>query len=85
MKRFQSLLASFVLAFVLALALAASAGASAGTIHTGYAPPEPTPTPDSIIADDGPVKDATGGGESVTLDYVVEVTLDCLNAAFTLF
>jgi hypothetical protein len=85
MKRFQSLLASFLLAFVLAAALAASAAASAGTIHTGYAPPQPTPTPENIIADDDPIIDETGEGERAAREYVLEAMLDCLHAAFTLF
>ena len=82
MKRFQSLLAAFVLAF----ALAASAAAGDGTIHTGSPiTPMPTPTPGNIVVDDGPVKDATGGGEPIKLGLVVEAALDCLHAAFTLF
>ena len=85
MKRFQSLLASFVLAFALSLAVAASAAAGDGTIHTGVAGPTPTPSPENIIADDGPIKDETGEGERAALDYVLEATLDCLHAAFTLF
>ena len=86
MNRFQSLLASFSLAFVLAVALAASAAASAGTIHTGSPAAQlPTPTPENMITDDSSVKNATGGGEPVMLDYAVEAALDCLHAAFTLF
>jgi type 1 fimbria pilin len=84
MKRFQSLLASFVLVS----ALAATAAADGGTIHTGGAAvpqPKPTPTPQSIVADDGTVEGAEGMGEPTTLDLVVEAALDCLHAAFTLF
>ena len=85
MKRFQSLLTSFVLVFVLVVGLVASAAASAGTIHTGSpAATMPTPSPESIVLDDGPV-DAEGGGGPITLDLFVDTALDCLHAAFTLF
>lgn len=86
MKRFQNLLASFVLVFVLAVGLVATAAASAGTIHTGgAAAPVPTPTPESIVFDDGPVKDAVGDGGSITLELFFDTAFDCLHAAFTLF
>lgn len=86
MKRFQSLLASFVLSFVLAVAFAASVAAGDGTIHTGSpGVPHPTPTPDNIVVDDGPVEGEPDGGEPTALDLVVRAALDYLHAAFTLF
>ena len=81
MKRFQSLLASFVLVFVLA------APAAAGIIHTGGPAATPPPPPPSVdeSAVRGVVEVGTDEGESTTLDLVVEAALDCLQATFTLF
>jgi hypothetical protein len=84
MKRFQSLLASFVLVFALA------ATAAAGIIHTGHSAvpqPSPTPTPStqSTAADEWTAVGETDGGETIMLDYVLEAALDCLHATFTLF
>ena len=81
MKRFQRLLASFVLVFTLA------APAAAGIIHTGS--PAPTPPPpsagESSVGGVVEVEAGTDEGESITLGLVVEAALDCFRATFTLF
>ena len=82
MKRFQSLLASFDLLS----ALAARAAAGDGTIHTGSpAVPLPTPSPESIVVDDGSGEGLPVEGEPTTLDLVVEAALDSLYVTLTLF
>jgi hypothetical protein len=85
MKRFQSLLASFVLTFVLTSALAASAAAGDGIIHTGSPAPSPTPSTGSSVTDEGPVEGETAEGEATTFDLILEAALDGLYGTLTLF
>lgn len=82
MKRFQSLLASFVLT----VALAASAAAGDGIIHTGSPTASPTPPPANQTSDtgDGVVETETAEGETTALDLFFEAAFDCLSGAFTL-
>lgn len=82
MKRFQSLLASFVLA----VALAASAAAGDGIIHTGNPAASPTPTPANQTGDTVVVvfEGETAEGETTALDLFTEAAFDYLYGAFTL-
>ena len=84
MKRFQILFTSFVLVFALA------APGAAGIIHTGSpAVPQPSPTPtsstQSTAADGWTAEGETAVDETTMFDNVLEATLDCLHATFTLF
>lgn len=82
MKRFQSLLASFILV----VALAASAAAGDGIIHTGNPAASPTPPPANQTSDTGDVvfEGETAAGETTALDLFFEAAFDCLYGTFSL-
>jgi hypothetical protein len=84
MKRFQSLLASFVLTFTLAASTAAGDGD--GIIHTGRPAASPTPPPANQTSDtgDGVVETETTEGETTAVDLFYEAAFDCLYGALTL-
>lgn len=81
MKRFQSLLASFVLTIAFAVS------APAGIIHTGSPEEEPPPasSSESDTTDDGVAEGETAEADTTTFDLLFEAALDCLHGTLTLF